>query len=435
MHLPSYYSSSGAGPSSSSILLPPSYTQRPNALEETIENTPSEPSYSGSFVKRTKDATIAIFNQEDDASLPVYGAHGDIRGEIVPRRRETVVSVDLKLEGSMSTMTTSGGRIVPILRQTHSLYRRSPRSTRGPPELCPSIVPFDLRMPLRFRHTELGRELHLPPTLRVSLREDKNTKSDLLYANVEYSLVLSIEHHVSLLGLKVAKSTESFRIPFSYLPRTRPSSPAIDRPLRRSLKCQPNEWCQISSRIQALDPAMGALDLDLFTPSIRVYPIGASIRFHLHAYGTLLAIRELHRLITAWHAGLAPVPMKVTLMRQWAVTPSSAKRTVHNVEISEAKSRPLPPSIDSEEPGMDGGTATIDWDGEIPLERAAVGETGSFDSGHLLAEDYVSVSFQPDPSLASKLSPHAFYYPIRLVSHPWIQSDVFDDDHEYLFSR
>lgn len=102
MHLPSYYSSSGAGPSSSSILLPPSYTQRPNALEETIENTPSEPSYSGSFVKRTKDATIAIFNQEDDASLPVYGAHGDIRGEIVPRRRETVVSVDLKVSALCS---------------------------------------------------------------------------------------------------------------------------------------------------------------------------------------------------------------------------------------------------------------------------------------------------------------------------------------------
>lgn len=83
--------------------------------------------------------------------------------------------------------------------------------------------------------------------------------------------------------------------------------------------------------------------------------------------------------------------MKVTLMRQWAVTPSSAKRTVHNVEISEAKSRPLPPSIDSEEPGMDGGTATIDWDGEIPLERAAVGETGSFDAGHLLAEVSIAI--------------------------------------------
>lgn len=377
-----------------------------------------------------------IFNQEDDAALPVYGAHGDICGEIAPLRRETVVSIDMKLEGSMSTMTTAGGRIVPILRQTHSLYKRSPRSARhsssGPPEICPSAVSFDFWMPLRFRHNELGRDLPLPPTLRVSLKEDKKTKSDLLYANVEYSLVVSIEHHVSVLGLKVAKSTETCRIPFSYLPRTRPSSPAIDRPLRRSLKSHPNEWSQISSRIQALDSATGALDLDLFTPSIRVYPIGASILFHLHAYGPLAAIRELHRLITAWHEGLAPVPMRVTLMRQWATTPSSAKRTVHNVEISEARSRPLPPSIDQEE--TRGGTATIDWDGEIPLERG-LAVTGSFDAGHLLAEDYVSVSFQPAPSLASKLSPHAFYYPIRLVSHPWIQSADYDDDHEYLFSR
>lgn len=437
-----------------SLPLPPSYTSYPSATEEVLISTPipfERRLPTGYFIKKSAHATIVLHNQEDDAARPVFGSTRCISGEIAAEHNQTVVSIKAKLQATIHTMTASaGGRTVVMLKDQHTLFERDPPSGANSPGTggCPGLVPFSFMMPTTFQYEESSTEHPLPPSMRIPVDVDGPS---LHLAEIQYSLTFIVANRVSALGFEFATNNHTIRVPFTYMPRTRPRSPAIESSLTNSLKSHPNEWLQATSQLKAKQTDLGHLQFDVFTPSTRMFAIGTTIRFHLHASGNLLAIRELHRIVTTTPPKPKPTstspprpnklssllppptipPLRVVLVRQFVSEPSicnPGQRSVRNVELSVATLRSLPPAIDSKTEERE--TATLEWEGELDVKREVVA-FGSFNAGYLQAKDFIMVTFQPRAVHASKLPDHRLYQTVRIVTDPWIPPTDYLENHHF----
>ena len=83
--------------SSSPLLSTPVYSAEPHAYEQRLAlNRPVRPP-EGSFVKQSKNVSLRLYAQDDNASLPVYGCGAAVEGAVILSSVEGVTAVDVKV--------------------------------------------------------------------------------------------------------------------------------------------------------------------------------------------------------------------------------------------------------------------------------------------------------------------------------------------------
>ena len=75
----------------------PSYTAEPQAYERRLALNRPAARPSGDFVKQARGASLRLFAQEDNVSLPVYGCGAAVEGEVALAKTEGVTAVDVKV--------------------------------------------------------------------------------------------------------------------------------------------------------------------------------------------------------------------------------------------------------------------------------------------------------------------------------------------------
>ena len=75
----------------------PTYSAEPHAYEQRLAlNRPAQRP-AGSFVKQSKNVSLRLYAQEDNASLPVYGCGATVEGAVTLSKSEGVTAVDVKV--------------------------------------------------------------------------------------------------------------------------------------------------------------------------------------------------------------------------------------------------------------------------------------------------------------------------------------------------
>lgn len=75
----------------------PTYSAEPHAFEQRLAlNRPAQRP-AGSFVKQSKNVSLRLYAQDDNASLPVYGCGATVEGAVTLSKMEGVTAVDVKV--------------------------------------------------------------------------------------------------------------------------------------------------------------------------------------------------------------------------------------------------------------------------------------------------------------------------------------------------
>ena len=83
--------------SSSLLLSTPVYSAEPHAYKQRLAlNLPVRPP-EGSFVKQSKNVSLRLYAQDDNASLPVHGCGAAVEGAVILSSVEGVTAVDVKV--------------------------------------------------------------------------------------------------------------------------------------------------------------------------------------------------------------------------------------------------------------------------------------------------------------------------------------------------
>lgn len=89
LQLPSYDSVSSA---------PPRYSSDPTGGEQSIQLTPRcRPRPSGTFVKKDGRVTVTLVDQQEGATIPVFGRQSLVNGFVSLSSREAVSEVKVKV--------------------------------------------------------------------------------------------------------------------------------------------------------------------------------------------------------------------------------------------------------------------------------------------------------------------------------------------------
>ncbi|KIJ55605.1 hypothetical protein M422DRAFT_24172 [Sphaerobolus stellatus SS14] len=278
----------------------PFYTPEPRPDEERIHITRRFiREESGVFVAQNKAISLALTNQTLDCKEPTYGKGATIRGMVSLAKTESIISVNLKVQGEMEfaldSLVINGGTVVPVWDDTIVLYRKpnqqeSKRHAFGkrgssqqlhsliPPlfsaEKCPSSMAFAIHLPTFYSHEGLKRPL--PPTYYSRFGDGIPG----LCVDCHYSLQISVIRKGSLVDKKATLS-----VPINYLPRCRPARPPLPQSLTfiSTLKSTPEEWKLFETHMKyKLDSPSGpSISAGLLLPQSQVYAIGQPIPFHL----------------------------------------------------------------------------------------------------------------------------------------------------------
>ncbi|KAG8971674.1 hypothetical protein FRB90_010428, partial [Tulasnella sp. 427] len=241
---------------------PPVYNSRPAANEDTLL-AGAIPPPEGIYTKRTKHVVVALPGQEHtwevgeddngDAKIPKYGKGAVIAGVVELKegsgfRLSDVVKVSVQISGKMKLEIAEGGQTTQLfldhLIVLHSPSPSSPSSSST--RTCPSMLPFSYTLPLTFSEEPppippppnpgIPVERQLPPTYHVHYEGIPGVR-----AEVKYGIKVSVERKRSFLGLK---KVQIIRIPFNYVPRSRPHlpGPPPHASFVAALKHAPEEW-------------------------------------------------------------------------------------------------------------------------------------------------------------------------------------------------
>ncbi|KAJ7049925.1 hypothetical protein C8F01DRAFT_1180976 [Mycena amicta] len=372
----------------------PHYTSSPSADERVLQRADiSREQRTGTFVRSDAAArlTVLLAGQKDDSCVrPAYG-HGrasTICGSVFLAAQETVVSVDLKLEGLMEALSVSlGYQAVKLIDQSLSLYSKTSTSTP-----CPGAMHFTCRFPATFTGTagknNASQAFPLPPSCDIAFPDGG-------FLKCLYSLTVRAVHRSGPFAIQTKE--RSICIELDYRQRTRPSRPRIPDPsLRATIKMCPEEWLQ----------------LPLFVPAIGVFGLVEIIPFHVQLSGTLHALRDLLLLGSAGNANANDVvrqPIRMYLLRQGTTTV--------NTVLCEAMLRSLPPPhlYHSASEHSD----ALSWEGELHLQNVVV---PSFDAGSVKVSYLIAVELTPPKNSTSTVKRARYGFPIKLTTDTWAGS-------------
>lgn len=104
----------------------PRYSCEPGCNEQRLQHTPrfNRPTPTGTFTKTCGGATVTLFEQEDDAKIPIYGRHGLVTGTVYLENYDMISRISLKV--GFVYLTIGGVRFLFFsLRSRGSLSPRS----------------------------------------------------------------------------------------------------------------------------------------------------------------------------------------------------------------------------------------------------------------------------------------------------------------------
>jgi len=255
----------------------PSYSAEPQAYEQRLawsgRNASSRP--TAEFVKQSKSGGISLRlrDQEQNATLPVYGCGAIISGTIDLTKIDTVIGVEVKIEGSLHLKEIAEGGTT-----SHKLClsRLTLWSRDRPSGTCPSSLPFSLSLPATFSD---GKDAYsLPPTHEVHLSGVPGFR-----ATIDYSVTANVQKAKSTSLLPI-KNNNVVSTPFIYFPRSRPAVP-LPSPLttvRRSPGVtETPDWRCFESTMTAKTRRNQDITSKLYIPTSRVFCMREPIPFHL----------------------------------------------------------------------------------------------------------------------------------------------------------
>lgn len=257
----------------------PTYTAEPQAFEQRLALNRLRPRPSGEFTKQSKSGTLALrlFAQDNNASLPVYGAGALIDGAVEIARPEGVNSVEVKIKGTLRLKEIAeGGTVTHDLVLTRVLLWSKDRDAAP----CPTSLPFSLSLPATFND---GRDDYpLPPTHEVHL-----TGLPGFRATVEYHVSASMGRGLvkkAAATLFPKQQDHSVSTSFVYYPRSRPAvtvpPPMILTAHSPGVLDSP-EWRCFEGTIPARAAGVTDITTKLYIPASRVFCMSEPIPFHL----------------------------------------------------------------------------------------------------------------------------------------------------------
>ncbi|RDB14666.1 hypothetical protein Hypma_016341 [Hypsizygus marmoreus] len=350
----------------------PSYSAEPHDYERRVALVDRlRPRPTGNFVKKSRngDAHLRLTAQDNNIALPTYGFQGCVEGIIELLKTESVVSVEVKVEGRLrlKEIAEGGTTSAKLCLDTTLLWMRDAANS-----LCPSSLRFSLNLPATF--TWEGKTYPLPPTFNVKLSGLPGFTASIDYA---VSAIINRSNSVptlrplvksNLLGIHLGSTTVT--TPFIHYPRTRPPVP-IPAPLSSSPHgfIETSLWRCYESEISAKSSGGQSISTRLYVPASRIFCISEPIPFHL-------SFQSSARSLAAF-LPYAPTPVylnpkqvtRIQLMRQSSVD-------VRNTVIAGAKT----------------DMWRVDCIGEGVFRHAGDGSTWSSFTGEITIHDSVKVS-------------------------------------------
>ncbi|KAF8555745.1 hypothetical protein OG21DRAFT_1483670 [Imleria badia] len=152
----------------------------------------------------------------------------------------------------------------------------------------------------------------------------------------------------------------------------------------------------------------------LFVPSVGVFSSSETVPFHISFYSSAAFLGSIAQHVTQREICLEK-PIHVFLLRRTTVLIGDLKNIQDEVL---GIGRVFPSPITAVEPILD-NVATQSWDGEIHCERPI--EYSSFTTSVVEVKDFFVVSLLASPGPLKSIPPQLYQaFPIRLVTHPWV---------------
>ncbi|OBZ71501.1 hypothetical protein A0H81_08642 [Grifola frondosa] len=252
----------------------PSYSAEPHAYEQRLALNRLRAPPAGDFVKQSRGGSVSLrlIEQEDNASLPMYGCGAAVEGTVDLAKTDGVTTVEVKIEGTLRLKEIAEGGTTTNSLCLSKVVLWSKDRDAGP---CPLSLPFSLTLPTTFSD---GKDNYpLPPTHEAHLSGVPGFK-----AAIDYSVSATVHKSRATSLLRLGNSSVS--TPFIYYPRSRPATP-IPRPLSpihgTSHFLATPDWKCYECRMKA--QIMGGKDIksSLYLPTSRVFCISQPIPFHI----------------------------------------------------------------------------------------------------------------------------------------------------------
>ncbi|KZP15547.1 hypothetical protein FIBSPDRAFT_832729 [Athelia psychrophila] len=371
-------------------------------LEHTPTHSVSRP--SGKYLRTEKFLQLALKEQVTGTDMPSYGRHGLVKGKLTFTRPRNIISVDIKIEGSLTMALGNIGRpaTTSFLNIRRTLWQ--PANSEGATSSCPSTLAFDIKLPSTFR----GRDTKLyplPPSCEMQLDSSCSI-------SCQYSLKVIVSEAPRLAIIKKKKSST---IAFNYRPQTPLLAPPlpVGMTFLDSLMIAPEAWFDVSSTMQAKPTRKAGAEpikCHLYIPSDQLYSSSSPIPFHLELTAPAASLRSLYS-----HKSTSETsPIRVSVMRH--ISANSYGNKIHKVmAIGESELRALPPPIREYGKADSCREDALRWDGIIALNSQA--ETGGFLVDDTLSiQDFIVLSIIPPNERTSPLLALQHKHRIRLVA-------------------
>jgi hypothetical protein len=152
----------------------------------------------------------------------------------------------------------------------------------------------------------------------------------------------------------------------------------------------------------------------LFVPSVGVFSSSAVVPFHITFCSSSTFLGSIAQHVTQSDISLEK-PIHVFLLRRTTVCIGDWGKTRDDVL---GVGRVFPDPITTVEPILS-NAATLSWDGEIHCEQPI--EYSSFSTSVIEVKDFLVVSLLAPPGPLKSIPPQLYQaFPIRLVTHPWV---------------
>ncbi|KAG6377033.1 hypothetical protein JVT61DRAFT_1081 [Boletus reticuloceps] len=384
--------------------IPPDYSSTPLPGEQCIQRTPKQTTRyreNCAFTYEEHGMSLTLRGCREENGIPTFGLCSTVHGEFSPANRKKIVSVVVRLEARIRVKTRSGMLSHTLFSRERPLWRRSDSTS----DECPGLLPVSISFPSGYRDKEHGRPHRLPPSMSISHPR-------------RVAIVHSLKVIVRRITCPIFSGTKEMCLSayLRYSPRVRPPRPSP--PTFSSIKVCPEEWQEEIWRMTKVSSSEEKEPLTaqchLFMPSVGVFASSEVVPFHISFCSSTTFLGSIAQHVTQSNVCLEK-PVHVFLLRRTTVSIGEHKNIQDEV-LGIGRVSPNP--ITTVEPVLD-NAATQSWDGEIHCERPI--EYSSFTTSVIEVKDFFVVSLLAPPGPLESIPPQLYQtFPIRLVTHPWV---------------
>ncbi|KAG5341087.1 hypothetical protein C0989_011679 [Termitomyces sp. Mn162] len=244
---------------------------------------------------RNSDAQLRLVTQDNSITFPTYGEQGCVEGVLKLFKVDSVVSVDVKIEGRLllKEIAEGGTTSAKLCLATDVLWQKDSTSTP-----CPKSLPFSLYLPSTL--TLENKTYPLPPTFDVKLSGLPG-----FHATIDYTVIATITkpqpiptpsrlpvkstvlsgftYDPELSSIPIPNSKfRTVSTPFKYYPRSRPETP-LPSPLILSHSgfVDARDWTCHQSEIRSKDKGLESIRTKFYLPTSCTFCISQPIPFYV----------------------------------------------------------------------------------------------------------------------------------------------------------